>query len=174
MVLGELLNEDVVPAFATVKATLLGKDGSSLATEDAFDQMSHILLPKQVTPFRIDFRNVRMSKVDSVRMEPSSSLISASADPVINIQEQQLNSSAQPSLSGELVNQSGQVVNVAHVLATFYDRSGQIVWVADDYASHALLPQAPVPFTVSFPVDLASRVANYRVIASPYSSDRLQ
>ena len=174
VILGELLNEDVVPAFATVKATLLGKDGSSLATEDAFDQMSHILLPKQVTPFRIDFRNVRMSKVDSVRMEPSSSLVSASADPVINIQGQQLNSSAQPSLSGELVNQSGQVVNVAHVLATFYDRSGQIVWVSDDYASHALLPQTPVPFTVSFPVDLASKVANYRVIASPYSSERLQ
>src|SRR5262249_55753621 len=51
VILGELLNEDVVPAFATVKATLLAKDGSSLGTEDAFDEMSHILLPKQVTPF---------------------------------------------------------------------------------------------------------------------------
>ncbi|HTR66041.1 MAG TPA: hypothetical protein VMH85_09720 [Terriglobales bacterium] len=174
VILGELLNEDVVPAFVAVKATLLAKNGSAVATEDAFDEMSHVLLPKQVTPFRIDFPNARFSQVDSVRMEPASSLISASADPVIAIEGQQLNASPDPALNGELVNQSGQVVNVAHVLATFYDRNGQIVWVSDQYANRALLPQTPVNFSVSFPVDLASKVANYRVIANAYSSDRLQ
>ncbi len=57
VILGELLNEDVVPAFVTVKATLLAKDGSALATEDSFDKISHILLPRQVTPFLIEFHN---------------------------------------------------------------------------------------------------------------------
>ena len=174
VILGELLNEDVVPAFVTVKATLLAKDGSSIATEDAFDEMSHVLLPKQVTPFRIDFPDASMSQVDSVRMDPVATLVSASADPVIMVQGQQLNPTPDPSLSGQLVNQSGQVVNVAHVVATFYDRTGQIVWVADQYANRALLPQAPVPFTVSFPIDLAGKITNYRVIAGAYSSDRLQ
>ena len=54
VILGEVLNEDVVPAFVTVKATLLAKDGSAIATEDSFDKISHILLPRQVTPFLID------------------------------------------------------------------------------------------------------------------------
>lgn len=174
VVLGELLNEDVVPAYVTVKATLVAKDGSIIATEDAFDQMSHLLLPKQVTPFRIDFRDATMAKVDGVHMDPTASLVSASADPVISIEDQKLNLSAEPSLTGKLTNQSGQVVNVALVLATFYDNSGQIVWVSDQYANRALLPQTPVPFTVSFPADLAGKVANYRVIASTYRSDRLQ
>ncbi len=55
LIMGELLNEDVVPAYVSVKATLLSKSGAPIATEDAFDKISHLLLPKQVTPFLISF-----------------------------------------------------------------------------------------------------------------------
>jgi len=174
VILGELLNEDVVPAYVTVKATLLAKNGSSLDSENAFDKMSHILLPKQITPFRIDFPNVRLSQVDSVRMEPSSSLVSASADPVVEIENQKLHPVPDFSLTGDLVNQSGQAVGIAHVLATFYGSNGDLLWVSDGYADRALLPQIPVPFTVSVPPDLGSKIVNYRVIASTYSENRLQ
>lgn len=174
VLLGELLNEDVVPAFVTVKATLLAKDGSAIATEDSFDKLSHLLLPKQVTPFRIDFRNVRLSQVDSVHIQPSASLIAASADPVVEIEDQRLNPLPDPSLSGKLVNQSGQAVNIAHVLGTFYDNKGQIVWVSDDYVDRALLPEIPTRFSISLPADLASRVVNYRAVTSTYSSARFQ
>jgi hypothetical protein len=174
VIMGELLNEDSVPAYVTVKATLLAKNGSSLASEDAFDKMSHVLLPKQVTPFRIDFQNVRLSQVDSIRMDPVSNLVGASADPVVAVENQQLNPSPDPSLTGNLLNQSGQTVNIAHVLATFYDKGGQIVWVADGYANRALLPQTPVAFSVSFPTDLSAKISNYRVITSTYSASRFQ
>ena len=174
VILGEVLNEDVVPAFVTVKASLLGSNGSTLATEDSFDKISHILLPKQVSPFRIDFRNVRLSQVDSVHIQPTANLVAASADPVIGIEEQKLTPLPDASLTGSLVNQSGQVVNVAHVIGTFYDNKGQIVWVADQYPSRALLPQTPVPFTISLPADVSSKVGSYRVVASTYSSSRFQ
>ena len=174
VILGEVLNEDVVPAFVTVKATLLGSGGAALATEDSFDKISHILLPKQVSPFRIDFPKVRMSDVDSVRVQPATSLVSASADPVIGIESQKLNPVPDSSLSGELVNQSGQVVNVAHVIGTFYDKSGQIIWVADAYPSRALMPQTPLPFTISLPADVSSKVGSYHLVASTYSSGRFQ
>jgi len=174
VLLGELLNEDVVPAFVTVKATLLAKTGSAIASEDAFDKMSHVLLPKQVTPFRIDFQNTRLSEVDNIRMDPSSSLVAASADPVVEIEDQKLNGLPEPSLTGKLVNQSGQIVNIAHVLTTFYDNTGQPVWVSDGYADRVLLPQTPVPFATTLPADLSGRVSNYRVVASTYSSSRFQ
>jgi hypothetical protein len=174
VILGELLNEDVVPAFVTVKATLLGSNGAALGSEDSFDKISHILLPKQVSPFRIDFRNVRLSQVDNVRIQPSTSLVAASADPVIGIESQKLTPLPEPSLTGQLVNQSGQVVNVAHVIGTFYDSSGQIVWVADEYPNRALLPQTPVPFTIPLPADVSSKVGSYRVVASTYSTSRFQ
>jgi hypothetical protein len=174
VILGELLNEDVVPAFVNVKATLLAKDGSSIATEDSFEKISHVLLPKQVTPFRIDFQNVRLAQVDNVRIEPSSILVAASADPVIGVESQKLNPLPQPSLSGQLVNQSGQVVNITHVLGTFYDNRGQIIWVSDQYSNRALLPQTPVAFAVSYPADLADKINNYRVVTSTFSVGRFQ
>jgi len=98
ILMGELLNEDVVPAYVSVKATLLAKDGSSIATEDSFDKISHLLLPKQVTPFLISFNNLALSQVNSVRMDPSSSLVAASADPIIEIRDQKLNPSPDASL----------------------------------------------------------------------------
>jgi hypothetical protein len=174
VVLGELLNEDVVPAFVTVKATLLAKNGSALATEDSFDKISHILLPRQVTPFLIEFHNIALSQVDSIRMQPSSSLIAASADPVIEIQDQHLSSGPKPLLTGNLLNQSGQVVNVVHVLGTFYDNGGQLVWVSDGYVDRALLPETPISFSVSLPPDIASKVKSERAVATTYSSNRFQ
>jgi hypothetical protein len=174
VIMGELLNEDVVPAFVNVKATLLAKDGSPLATEDSFDKISHILLPRQVTPFLIEFHNVALSQVDSVKMQPSSTLVAASADPVVEIEDQHLNAGSQASLSGKLLNQSGQVVNVAHVLGTFYDNAGQLIWVSDGYAECALLPGTPETFAMSVPPDIASKVKTERAVTTTYSSSRFQ
>jgi hypothetical protein len=174
VILGELLNEDVVPAYVTVTATLLSKDKTPIVTEGSFDKISHLLLPKQVTPFLIKFPNVALSDVGSIRMDPLSSLIAASADPVIEIGNEQLHPAPDASLTGELSNQSGQVVNVAHVLGTFYDKSGQVVWVADQYVDQALLPQTPVPFQIHIPEDLAKNVSTQRTVIATYSAGGAQ
>jgi hypothetical protein len=170
VILGELLNEDVVPAYVSVTATLLLKNQSPIATEGSFDKISHLLLPKQVTPFLIKFPNVELSDVGSVRMAPSSTLVSASADPVIEIDDEQLHPAPGASLTGQLINQSGQVVNVAHVLGTFYDKTGQVIWVADEYIDRALSPQNPVPFEIHIPEDLARSVSSQRTVIATYAS----
>ena len=174
LIMGELLNEDVVPAFVSVKATLLAKNGSVIATGDSFDKISHLLLPKQVTPFLIPFHDVALSQIGSVRMDPTSSLIAASADPVIAIEDQRLNPAPGASLTGKLVDQSGQVVNVAHILGTFYDKNGNLVWVADHYMDRALLPQTPASFTITLPPDIARQVSSERAVTATYSSGGFQ
>lgn len=166
--LGELINEDVVPAYVSMAATLISKDHKPIETEGSFDEMSHELLPKQVTPFLIRFPDVTLSDVGSVRMTPTSSLVPASADPVIEIQDEKLNPAPDASLTGQLLNQSGQIANVAHVLGTFYDKSGQVVWVGDQYVAHALLPQSPVAFNIHIPEDLARKVSSERTIVATY------
>ena len=151
VIMGELLNEDVVPAFVSVKATLLAKNGSTIATEDSFDKISHLLLAQAGHAV-----SHHVPQCVAVAMWAASAwthllLVAASADPVIEIQDQKLNPAPGASLTGKLVNQSGQVVNVAHVLGTFYDKNGQLVWVADQYIDRALLPQTPVSFTIPIP-----------------------
>jgi hypothetical protein len=169
VILGELLNEDVVPAYVSVSATLLSKRQTPIATEGSFDKISHLLLPKQVTPFFILFPDVSLADVAAVRMAPFSTLVPASADPVIEVDNERINPAPDASLTGQLINQSGRVVNVAHVLGTFYDKSGQVVWVADQYVDHALLPQSPVSFNIHIPEDLAKNISSQRTVVASYS-----
>jgi hypothetical protein len=169
VVMGELLNEDVVPAYVHVKATLMARSGKEIGEESSFDEISHLLLPKQVTPFLILFPNATLSDVGSIQMTPTAALVAASADPVIEIQNQKLSPMPNPSLTGAVVNQSGQVVNIAHVLGTFYDKTGQLVWVADHYIDRALMPQTPVSFTIPIPEDLAGKISSERAVVSTYS-----
>jgi hypothetical protein len=123
-----------------------------------------------VTPFLIKFPNVPLSDVGSIRMTPMSALIAASADPVIEIENEQLHPAPGASLTGQLINQSGQIVNVAHVLGTFYDKTGHVVWVADEYIDQALLPATAVPFEIRIPQDLAKNISSQRTVIATYSS----
>jgi hypothetical protein len=171
VILGEVENEDTVPAYLNVNATLLKADGSPIEEEGSFDLISHVLLPKQVSPYRIDFPGVRMDAVKSVRMDARALLVPASADPVIAVSDQAISKDAlnRNVLKGALVNQSGRPVNIAQVLAAYYDNFGKVIWVSNGYVDQALMPQVPVPFAVDIPDDIAARLKNYRVIVNHYS-----
>jgi hypothetical protein len=175
-ILGEIVNEDTVPGFVAVEAALVGTDGKTIGEESSFDKLSHVLLPKEVSPFRIDFPNVKMSSVKNVRMQPTSLLVPASADPTIGVLNQRLDtdSNGRKVLRGDLVNESGQTVNIPHVLATFYDNSGKVIWVSDGYVDHALVPQTPQSFTLGLSPEIADKVQTYRVTVNTYSINRHQ
>ncbi|MGA8873957.1 MAG: hypothetical protein WB555_00420, partial [Candidatus Korobacteraceae bacterium] len=170
IIVGEIENEDTVPGFVSVGATLVGKGGDVIGEETSFDKISHTLLPKEISPFRIDFPKVPLSTVKSVRMTPNSMLVPASADPVIGVVHQRVetDSRGRHVLKGELINESGVTVNIPHVLATYYDGAGKVIWVSDGYVDNALLPQTPVPFAVDLRDDLAANVHNYRVTVNEY------
>ncbi|HEY0794359.1 MAG TPA: hypothetical protein VGD64_01125 [Acidisarcina sp.] len=170
VVMGELLNEDVMPAFVSVRATLIAKNGSIVDSEGTFDMILHTLLPKQVTPFIIQYPGVDLSQVSSIRMEPISVLVSASADPIIEVQNQKYDPEGGGVLTGQVANESGHTVNVAHVLSTFYDKNGQVIWVAGQYIDRALQPQTPTDFHIAVPEDLARKVSSQRTVVATYTS----
>jgi hypothetical protein len=174
IIMGEVENEDTVPAFITVGAVLTDNNGHDVAEESSFDKISHVLLPKEITPYRIDFPGIKKTDVKSVRMTHNWMLVPASADPVIGVLHQQVekDQTGRTVLRGELLNESGQTVNIPHVLATFYDNSGKVIWVSDAYPDHALLPQTPQPFSVALRDDLAGSVHTYRVTVNHYSLNR--
>ena len=174
VVMGEAVNEDTVPAFVNVNATVLDGLGNPIDDESSFDKIAHILLPKQVTPYRIDFPKLSLKDVKNVRMDVKASLVPASADPVIGVMNQRVESDVQGKsvLHGDLLNESGQTVNIPHVIASFYDNSGKVVWVSDGYVNRALLPQSSEPFAVEIPRSLASKVQSFHVVVNQYSLGR--
>lgn len=174
IILGELVNEDTVPGYVDVQGILIGKDGEQLGEETSFDKIAHVLLPKEVTPFRIDFDGIHLNQVKKVTLNPTSILVPAAADPVIGVLHQQIdkNDSGHSVLMGELMNESGELVNIPQVLATYYDNTGKVIWISDGYVDQALRPQIPVPFALSVGDDIAGNVHSYRVVVNHYSMDR--
>jgi hypothetical protein len=171
IVMGEVVNEDTVPAFVNVNATLVDGAGSAIDDETSFDKISHVLLPKQVTPYRIDFPGFNLKNVKNVRMDVKATLVPASADPVIGVMNQKIDTDVQGKsvLHGDVLNQSGQTVNISHVIVSFYDNNAKVVWVADGYVDRALLPQSSEPFAVEIPKSVATRVQNFHVVVDQYS-----
>ncbi len=174
VVMGEVVNEDTIPAFVNVNAMLVDGSGSVIDDESSFDKIAHILLPKEVTPYRIDFPNLSLKKVKNVRMDVKAALVPASADPVIGVMNQKVDSDVQGKsvLHGDLFNESGQTVNIPHVIASFYDNNGKVVWVSDGYVDQALMPQSSEPFAVEIPRSLAATVHNFHVVVNQYSLGR--
>ena len=171
VVMGEVVNEDTIPAFVNVNATLVDASGNAIDDESSFDKIIHVLLPKQVSPYRIDFPHIDLSKVKNVRMDVKATLVPASSDPVIGVMNQKLDADAQGHsvLHGELMNESGQTVNIPHVIVSFYDNNGKVVWVSDGYVEQALLPQSSEPFAVELPKSLAGKVQNFHVVVNEYT-----
>ncbi len=171
VVMGEVVNEDTIPAFVNVNAALVDASGNAIDDESSFDKILHVLLPKQVSPYRIDFPHINLNKVKNVRMDVKATLVPASSDPVIGVMNQKLDADAQghPVLHGDLMNDSGQTVNIPHVIVSFYDNNGKVVWVSDGYVEQALLPQSSEPFAVELPKSLAGKVQNFHVVVNQYS-----
>jgi hypothetical protein len=174
VVMGEVVNEDTIPAFVNVNATLVDAAGNPIDDESSFDKIAHVLLPKQVSPYRVDFPRINLKNVKNVHMDVKVTLVPASADPVIGVMNQKLDPDAQGKtvLRGELLNQSGQTVNIPHVIASFYDNTGKVVWVADGYVDRALLPQSTESFAVEIPKGLAGKVQNFHVLVNQYSLEK--
>ena len=174
VVMGEVTNEDTIPAFITVNATLVNGVGNPIDEESSFDKIAHVLLPKQVTPYRIDFPNLSLKNVKNVRMDVKASLVPASADPVIGVMNQRIDTDPQGKsiLHGDLLNQSGQTVNIPHVIASFYDNDGKVVWVSDGYVDRALLPQSSEAFAVEIPKSLSAKVHSFHVVVNQYSLNK--
>lgn len=174
VVMGEVVNEDTIPAFVNVNATLVDGAGNAIDDENSFDKILHVLLPKQVSPYRIDFPHIDLNKVKNVRMDVKATLVPASSDPVIGVMDQKLDTDAQGHsiLHGNLQNESGESVSIPHVIASFYDSNGKVVWVSDGYVEHALLPQSTEPFAVEVPKSLAGKVQSFHVVVNQYSLEK--
>lgn len=170
VIVGEVTNDDTVPAFVNVNAALIDGSGKTLDEESSFDRIAHILLPKEVSPYRIDFPGIPLADVKNVHMDVRPALVPASADPVVGVINQKIEKDTQGNsvLRGELVNQSGETVNIPHVIASFYDSNGRVIWVSDGYVDRALVPLGSESFAVEIPRTLAAKVQSYHVVVNHY------
>ncbi|MFN8501390.1 hypothetical protein [Kouleothrix sp.] len=165
-VVGELINNASDPADATVTAFLRDADGQELIRYNAQEGMVHKLLPKEATPFRVDFEGVA-GAVLSDTLDLKNFKPGAFTPPILtrpigsfgvyakgvatqrdldrgltlqNLQVQPLPGGG-ARLTGQLLNTGTHEATIPHVLLTYYDARNQVVWVDHVFIRDAVRPQ---------------------------------
>ncbi len=172
-VVGELINTDVDPADLTVTAILYDEEGNELSQYNAQQVIMHKLMPKEVTPFRVDFEGVAGAVLDDLDtagdFHPDAYSPLMLEDPVaafevygkavvtgrdldrsVAVQDIQvtMDEEGQAWLSGEVRNFGLSEATIPHVFITYYDAAGQVAWVDHYYLEEGIRPQRSQSFNL--------------------------
>jgi hypothetical protein len=174
-VVGELMNTDINPADATVTATLYDAKSTEITYYNAQTVMIHSLLPKEITPFRIDFEGVAgdtlndkatngdfnpdaksplQPHADIATYTLSAKAVVTDSDLQRDVDAQDLaintTSTGQETLEGELYNTGTDEATIPHILVTYYDANHQVIWVDSEFITEAVNPLQTINFSIDF------------------------
>lgn len=172
-VVGELINTDVDPADLTVTSYLFDEDNNELTWYNAQYAIIHKILPKEVTPFRIDFEGVAGMRIEerqpgALEFDPNAFTPPDIRAPIANFEVyakalvtgrdlyrgvgvqdvQVVQEDGAYRLQGELINNGTLEATIPHLLITYYDERNQVVWVDHFYQSESIRPQRTQRFDV--------------------------
>ncbi len=167
-VVGEVMNIDVDPADLTVTAIVYDVNGTILTAYNAQTAAIHKLLPKEVSPFRVDFEGVagstgttistgiefkanqRFPVERSIWEQAASIQVYAKAvvtgrDLYRDVAVQDLavttDASGKLLLTGDLHNTGTVEAVIPHILITYYDAAGSVVWVQEIFLPESIRSQ---------------------------------
>ena len=150
-IVGLIQNIDSYPSDITLIATLL--DSSNQKITDYYDgyQLTHKLLPKEITGFRIDFRDVEWDLLsDSLKIQPSNFSLEvlgsvATQDLYKKVAIQELTFHDQ-NLSGRLYNYGNHTSTISQLLTNYYDENDKIRWVDTEWVEKSIFPKKSLEF----------------------------
>ncbi|MEK6152178.1 hypothetical protein WIW50_02915 [Flavobacteriaceae bacterium 3-367] len=165
-IVGELQNVDHVPADVVIKASLYNNANVELANYNAKYHMKHKLMPKEITPFRINFEGVAWSKNGEripgtfnpeeftpiqLREAPTKFDLQCAGNVAqtdlykrLALQEVSLNKGA---MDGTLFNWGVQEVTIPQLLVSYYGKDRDLLWVDHQFLSEGVRVQRKQSFT---------------------------
>ena len=158
-IVGEIINVDNDPLYLTVEAALFDKYQNEIIRYNAKDIMKHNLLPKESTPFRIDFEEA-FDQI--IKFDPKQELervhtfaifiktMSTDTDfyPFVGVQSARRTSSG---IAGEIINYGTNQISIPQILTNYYNEDDELIWVDNLYLSSGLRPQRKKPFNIELP-----------------------
>lgn len=167
VIIGMLQNIDNIPADVSIKATLYNETNDEITHYDAKDVIKHKLLPKETTPFRIDFEGIAWatneSKIPNTFNPNEFTEVSFNEIPIIfNIQIQanvavtdlyddlslnalEINDN---TIKGTLFNTGIQNATIPELLVCYYNKNKELIWVNNHYLEESVRPQRKRSFTI--------------------------
>lgn len=160
---GQIQNLDDYPADITIRAILYDKKGQYLG--ESYDQyyLKHKLLPKEVTPFRLDFNGIEFSQAsdtsaDSIIYNPKDSM-RFSLEVLASVASQDLYTAtiAQninihgDEVVGNIFNYGQNEVTICQVLTSYFDVHQDAIWVDHEIIEKSIAPSKSRPFQIAKP-----------------------
>jgi len=171
-VVGQITNLDVDPADITVTARFLNGRGELLVEHNASLVTIHKVLPRETVPFRVDLEAIA-GATDPLAREAGEFHPDLFASPQLEIAEvaeieliakavvtgRDLGRSLVPQnlriagdgglrLEGDLRNSGTKTATVPHMLLTWLDDDGSVLWVDDEWIPASVRPQRVDWFSV--------------------------
>lgn len=173
LVVGELMNESYLPAHTTIEADLYDQYGRKMVNYNVKFSTIHNILPHEKVPFKISFEETAWLKDDDkqpLRFDPhqfSAAVFNEApvrfrlfARAVVANKDLYRDNGVQDVvidtihkyLKGAVINYGVEEISVPQVLFTYYDRTGDVVWVDHLFLRDGIRPQGKESFSNAFPV----------------------
>ncbi|WP_092982004.1 hypothetical protein [Robiginitalea myxolifaciens] len=169
-IVGTLQNIDNAPADVSLKGTLYNNENTALAQYDAKYHVKHKLMPKETTPFRIDFEGTAWVSEDeqapgvfdpdtftpaefaeipaTFDLQCAGNVATTDLEKSLVLQEVSLDDR---NLNGTLFNGGLQEVTVPQVLVSFYREPGELIWVDHHFLREGVRVQRKQEFSYVIP-----------------------
>ena len=142
-IVGEILNSDNVPAFVTIEGVLYDKEGLEIYRMNADECFIHNLLPKESSPFRIDFTNweeigaERKSEVYDFVLFVRSMVTDESLYKFMGLRSMTIEND---ELQVTMDNYGNKEISIPQILIA-YEEKGKLIWVDKHYMDSGIRPQ---------------------------------
>ncbi|XLS29731.1 hypothetical protein ACJD0Z_02660 [Flavobacteriaceae bacterium M23B6Z8] len=165
IVVGEIQNIDNIPADVSLKASLYNTNDEELASFNAKYHVKHKLLPKETSPFRINFEGIAWSEInDSIpksfnpeeftpitlkdvpeKFDLQVATNVATTDLYKSVSLYQLKIEGK-KLQGVLFNSGLQEITIAQLLISCYDKDKKLLDVKHHFLREGIRPQRKQSF----------------------------
>ena len=146
-VVGSLQNIDNVPSFVSLECIIYDENGKELARAKAGQNVVHDLIPKELSPFRIDIGKGIEDKAVNVVLFLKTLVSDKEMYKFMGIKN--MNASNDETIKGQLLNYGTNEINVPQLIQAQYDDQKNIYWVASTYLEKGIRPQRKKPFALS-------------------------
>ena len=154
-VVGSIQNIDNVPTFISLEAVLYDDKGNEIDKGKAGHLVVHDLMPKETSPFRIDFNN------GPYYHQPSEVVIfvkSLTTDKEFYKFHgvKSLDQKNDFKLNGQIINYGTNEMNIPQIIHAHYDQRKTLFWVSHEFLEKGIRPQRKKPF--SFDLEKRSNI----------------
>lgn len=176
-IVGSIQNVDNIPADIAVTGALYDSDNKEIARYNSQDIVKHKLLPKETTPFLIQF-DITYDE-ETIYQVPSNFEVQVKA----NVATTDLYQTVAPSqidinesqITGFLFNPSIEAATIPQLLLSYYDHAKELIWTEAIYIDESVRPQRKRPFSIALhdvdlPIVLSSHLDNVSVNGLPNQS----